>query len=135
VPTDTQPALHDLDVIAAVRGARSGQATYIAETLFRHFWTDLGQDGVLSMVLLLMDQRWDLRNYLQERIMQGFLSDRPCRRSFQRSLACWTNSVRSSSRSDWLNTPKWAGPDTTSMVGRCPLFQKDYDLSRCRSHN
>ena len=37
----TRPALQDLDVIAAVRGARSGQATYIAETLYRHFQTGL----------------------------------------------------------------------------------------------
>jgi len=35
---------------------------------------DWPQDGVLSMVLLLMDQRRDLGNYLWERIVQVFLS-------------------------------------------------------------
>ena len=61
-------------MIAAVSGARCGQATYIAKTLYRNFRTFLSQDGVLSMVLLLMDQIWDLGSYLRERIVQGFLS-------------------------------------------------------------
>jgi len=44
-PADTRLALQDLDVITAVRGARSGQATYIAKTLFRHFQTDLRMES------------------------------------------------------------------------------------------
>ena len=59
-----------LDVITAVRGANSGQATYINETLARNFWSDLGWDRIMAMVSLLMDQRWDLCNYLWERVTQ-----------------------------------------------------------------
>ena len=72
------------------------------------------QDRVLFMVLVLMDQRQDLGNYLWRRIMQISSQGRPCWRSFPRSLACWTNSVRSSSASDWHTTPKWAGPYTST---------------------
>ena len=32
------------------------------------------QDGVLSMVLLLLDQRRDLRNFLWQWVLQSFLS-------------------------------------------------------------
>jgi len=55
--TDHRPILHDLDVITAVHGIRSGQATYVAKILDRNFRSKLGWDGILSMVLLLMDQR------------------------------------------------------------------------------
>ena len=53
--TDNRPMLQDLDVIAAVRGIRLGQATYVAETLDRNFWSDVSRDGILSVVLFLMD--------------------------------------------------------------------------------
>jgi len=32
-----------------------------------HFRSDLGRDRVLTMVLLFMDQRYDLGNYLREK--------------------------------------------------------------------
>jgi len=74
---DHRPALQDLDVITAVCGARCGQATFIAETMSRNFRSDLGRDGVLARVLLLMDKRWDLGNYLGERVVQGLLHGLP----------------------------------------------------------
>jgi len=58
----------------AVRMACYGQAELIADTLYSTFRTNLTWDGVLSMVLLLLDQRWDLGNFLQQRALQTFCS-------------------------------------------------------------
>ena len=66
--------LQDLNVIAAMRGSRSEQVEFVTETLYSNYRTNLSRDGVLSMVLLLMNQRWDLRNFLRERVFQGYLS-------------------------------------------------------------
>ena len=54
---DVQPVLRGLDVIHAVPMARPGQTDLIADTLVSTYQTDLNQDGVLSIVLLLLDQR------------------------------------------------------------------------------
>jgi len=61
-------------VVHAVQLVRPGQAELITDTLVSTFCTDLTRDRVLSMVLLLLDQRRDLGNFLRERILQSFLS-------------------------------------------------------------
>jgi len=78
----------ELDVITAVWGIRSGQATHFAKTLARNFQSDLGQDGILPMVLLLIDQRWDLSNYLRETAIQSFLSGHHMCEVFAKSCSC-----------------------------------------------
>jgi len=72
--TNIQPVLQDLNVVYGVGFTRPGQAEYVTDTPVSAFWTDLSQEGILSMVLLLLDQRQDMRNFLQERILQSFLS-------------------------------------------------------------
>jgi len=74
--TNCWPVLQDLDVITAVRGIRSGQVAYVAETLDQPFQTDLGRDEILAMVLLLMDQRRDFSNYLRDRAIQSISTPR-----------------------------------------------------------
>jgi len=61
-------------VITAVRSICSGQASYAADDLHQRFRTDIGRDGILAMVLPLMDQRRDLSNYLCQRSVQAGLS-------------------------------------------------------------
>ena len=59
-------------MVHAVWLAHPGQVGLIADTLVSIFCTDSGR--VLSMVLLLLDQRWDIGNFLWERILHSFLS-------------------------------------------------------------
>ena len=53
-------------MITAVWGIHSGRATYVVEISARKFRSDHDRDGILSMVLLLMDQRRDLGSYPRE---------------------------------------------------------------------
>ena len=58
-------------MITAVQSIHSGQVSYAANQRFR---SDMGRDGILAMVLLLLDQRRDLSNYLCQRAVQAGLS-------------------------------------------------------------
>ena len=117
---DHRPVLQDLDVITAVRGIRSGQATYVAKTLAMNFWSDLGWHGILSMVLLLMDQRWDLSNYLRGRLFRASSPDIACPRCLPSSCSCWNSTVKSnSSMSVRHDTPNGPAPHTHGQGSSC----------------